>query len=190
MSQFAMDDLEKCGMLKLDLLGLRTLTIVNRALDLIEARTGQRIDLNTISLEDEKTYKLLSRGDTKSVFQLGSTGMQELLRRLKPDNIADIVAVVAMYRPGPLQGGVAEDYIARRNGEKQITYLDPRLEPILKDTYGLIMYQEQIMQILHGLGGMSMADALTTIKAIGKKNAAKIAKGTTLPIMLPLPWST
>jgi len=178
MSQFAMGDLEKCGMLKLDLLGLRTLTIVNRALDLIEARTGRRIDLNAISLEDEKTYKLLSRGDTKSVFQLGSTGMQELLRRLKPANIADIVAVVAMYRPGPLQGGVAEDYIARRNGEKQITYLDPRLEPILQDTYGLIMYQEQIMQILHGLGGMSMADALTTIKAIGKKNAAKIAKGT------------
>jgi len=177
MSQFAMNDLEKVGMLKLDLLGLRTLTIVNKTLDLVEKTSGRRPDLESISLEDPKTYELLCRGDTKSVFQLGSQGMQELLRRLKPSNIQDIVAIVAMYRPGPLQSGVVDDYIARRHGERKFEYADPRLKPILKDTYGLMIYQEQIMQILHDLGGMSMADALTTIKAISKKKAKQVEAG-------------
>jgi len=136
MSQFAMNDLEKVGMLKLDLLGLRTLTIVNKTLDLVEKTSGRRPDLESISLEDPKTYELLCRGDTKSVFQLGSQGMQELLRRLKPSNIQDIVAIVAMYRPGPLQSGVVDDYIARRHGERKFEYADPRLKPILKDLPG------------------------------------------------------
>ena len=177
MSQFAMNDLEKVGMLKLDLLGLRTLTIMNKTLALVEQRTGKRPDLNTISLEDARTYELLCRGDTKSVFQLGSRGMQELLRRLRPSHMQDIVAIVAMYRPGPLQSGVVDDYIARRNGAKGIEYADPRLEPILKDTYGLMIFQEQIMQILHDLGGMSMADALTMIKAISKKKGEEVDAG-------------
>ena len=177
MSQFAMGDLDKCGMLKLDLLGLRTLTIVDKTLDLIEARTGNRVNMNEIPLDDQKTYDLLCRGDTKSVFQLGSTGMQELLRRLKPNSMADIVAIVAMYRPGPLQSGAVDDYIARRHGHKEISYLDPRLEPILKDTCGLVIYQEQIMSILHELGGIPLGDALTIIKAISKKKGDVIDQG-------------
>ena len=176
MSQFAMGDLEKSGMLKLDLLGLRTLTIVNKTLELIEQRTGKKPDLNAIALDDAKTFELLCRGDTNAVFQLGSTGMQELLRRLQPGSIADIVAVVAMYRPGPLQSGMVDDFIARRHGEKEIEYLDPRLEPMLKDTYGVIVYQEQIMRILNELGGLTLADSLTTIKAISKKKLKLIEK--------------
>jgi DNA polymerase-3 subunit alpha len=174
MSQFAMNDLEKVGMLKMDLLGLRTLTIVDRALDLIEKQTGVRPDMDTLPLDDPKTYDLIGRGDTKAVFQLGSSGIQELLRRLKPEHMGDIVAVVAMYRPGPLQSGMVDDYIARRHGEKEIEYVDPRLEPILKDTCGVIVYQEQIMRILNQLGGLSLADALSTIKAISKKRSAEI----------------
>lgn len=177
MSQFAMNDLEKVGMLKLDLLGLRTLTIVNKTLALVRQRTGKQVNLNAIRLDDAKTYELLCRGDTKSVFQLGSRGMRELLRRLKPSTMQDIAAIVAMYRPGPLQSGVVDDYIARRHGEKVFVYLDPRLEPILKDTYGLMIFQEQIMQILHDLGGMSMADALTMIKAISKKKVEAVESG-------------
>lgn len=176
MTQFAMNDLEKAGMLKMDLLGLRTLTIVDRTIDLVEQRTGKRIDLDAIPLDDPKTYELIGRGDTKAVFQLGSSGIQELLRRLKPENMADIIAVVAMYRPGPLQSGMVDDYIARRHGEKEVTYVDKRLEPILKDTCGVLVYQEQIMQILNQLGGLSLADALSTIKAISKKRAEEIDK--------------
>jgi len=174
MSQFAMNDLEKAGMLKLDLLGLRTLTIVDRTLDLVEAQTGTRPDLAAIPLDDPETYALIGRGDTKAVFQLGSEGMQKLLRRLKPQNMADIIAAVAMYRPGPLQSGMVDDYIARRHGRQEIKYLDSRLEPALRDTCGVIVYQEQIMSILHDLAGLSLADALSTIKAISKKKSAVI----------------
>jgi DNA polymerase III subunit alpha len=177
MSQFAMGDLEKSGMLKLDLLGLRTLTVVNRTLELVEQRTGEKIDLNKIALDDAKTYELLCRGDTQAVFQLGSDGMQELLRRLEPKHMVDISAIVAMYRPGPLKSGVVDKYINRRHGNEEVVYLDERLKPILEDTYGLMIFQEQIMSILHDLGGMSMADALSTIKAISKKKADKVEKG-------------
>ena len=177
MSQLAMNDLDKAGMLKVDLLGLNTLTIVDKTLDLVAQRTGERPDLARIPLDDPKTYELFGRGDTKAVFQLGSTGMQELLRRLQPKSMRDIVAVVAMYRPGPLQSGVPDDYIARRNGQKEVEYLHPLLEPILRDTYGLTMYQEQIMRILHDLGDLSLADALSTIKAISKKKAESVEKG-------------
>jgi DNA polymerase-3 subunit alpha len=176
MTQFAMNDLEKAGMLKMDLLGLRTLTIVDGTIDLVEKRTGKRIDMDAIPLDDAKTYELIGRGDTKAVFQLGSSGIQDLLRRLKPKDMADIIAVVAMYRPGPLQSGMVDDYIARRHGEKEVTYVDKRLEPILKDTCGVIVYQEQIMQILHDLGGLTLADALSTIKAISKKRVEEIDK--------------
>ncbi len=178
MTQFAMNDLEKAGMLKMDLLGLRTLTIVDKALDLIERRTGKRLDLEQIPFDDKPTYDLMAHGDTKAVFQLGSSGIQELLRKLKPQNIEDVIAIVALYRPGPLQSGMIDDFVARRHGEKPVTYVDPRLEPILKDTCGVLVYQEQIMRILNQLGGLSLGDALSTIKAIGKKRQAEIdAKG-------------
>ena len=176
MTQFAMNDLEKAGMLKMDLLGLRTLTIVDRTIELVEKRTGRRIDMDALPHDDVKTYELIGRGDTKAVFQFGSSGIQDLLRRLKPKDMADLIAVVAMYRPGPLQSGMVDDYIARRHGEKEVTYIDDRLEPILKDTCGVIVYQEQIMQILNQLGGLSLADALSTIKAISKKRVEEIDK--------------
>ena len=174
MSQFAMNDLEKVGMLKMDLLGLRTLTVIDRTLDLVEKRTGKRLDLGSLPLDDAKTYELIGRGDTKSVFQLGSSGVQQILTRLKPKDMEDIIAVVAMYRPGPLQSGMVDDFIARRLGEKEIRYLHPDLEPILKDTCGVLVYQEQIMRVLNQLGGLSLADALSTIKAISKKRASEI----------------
>ena len=174
MTQFAMADLEKAGMLKMDLLGLRTLTIVDKALTLIEQRTGKLLDLEQIPFDDQPTYDLMGRGDTKAVFQLGSSGIQDLLRKLKPENIEDVIAIVALYRPGPLQSGMIDDFVARRHGEKEITYTHPSLEPILKDTCGVIVYQEQIMRILHQLGGLSLGDALSTIKAISKKKSEEI----------------
>jgi len=173
-SQFAMNDLDKAGMLKVDLLGLNTLTIVDRTLDLVARRTGTRPDLASLPLDDQKTYELIGRGDTKAVFQLGSTGMQELLRRLRPETMEDIIAVVAMYRPGPLQSGMVDDFIARRHGEKDVVSLHPKLEETLRDTCGVIVYQEQIMRILHDLGGLSLGEALTTIKAVSKKKHGEI----------------
>ena len=119
MSQFAMNDLEKAGMLKMDLLGLRTLTIVDKTLELVKASRGQALDLQAVPLDDAKTYDLIGRGDTKAVFQFGSSGIRDLLRRLKPENMEDLIAVVAMYRPGPLKSGMVDDFIARRHGEKR-----------------------------------------------------------------------
>ena len=173
-SQFAMHDLDKAGMLKVDLLGLNTLTILDKTLDLVARRTGTRPDLAEIPLDDPKTYELIGGGDTKAVFQLGSTGMQELLRRLRPKTMEDIIAVVAMYRPGPLQSGMVDDFIARRHGEKEVAYLHPELAETLRDTCGVIVYQEQIMRILHDLGNLPLGEALTTIKAVSKKKHGEI----------------
>ncbi|MGD1002872.1 MAG: DNA polymerase III subunit alpha [Candidatus Brocadiia bacterium] len=174
MSQFAMNDLEKAGMLKMDLLGLRTLTIVDKTLDLVKASQGHALDLQAVPLDDAKTYELIGRGDTKAVFQFGSSGIRDLLRRLKPENMEDLIAVVAMYRPGPLKSGMVDDFIARRHGEKEVTYVAPQLEPILKETCGVIVYQEQIMRILHELGGLTLADALSCIKSISKKRSEEV----------------
>ncbi len=174
MSQFAMNDLEKAGMLKMDLLGLRTLTIVDKTLQLVKASRGKALDLDAVPLDDAKTYDLIGRGDTKAVFQFGSSGIQDLLRRLKPENMEDLIAVVAMYRPGPLKSGMVDDFIARRHGEKEVTYVAPQLEPILKETCGVIVYQEQIMRILHEFGGLTLADALGCIKAISKKRQEEV----------------
>jgi len=174
MSQFAMNDLEKAGMLKMDLLGLRTLTIVDKTLELVKASRGRPLDLQAAPLDDAKTYELIGRGDTKAVFQFGSSGIRDLLRRLKPQNMEDLIAVVAMYRPGPLKSGMVDDFIARRHGEKAVTYAAPQLEPILKETCGVIIYQEQIMRILHEFGGLTLADALSCIKSISKKRSEEV----------------
>jgi len=175
-SQYAMEDLDRVGMLKLDLLGLRTLTIIDRALDLVEEKVGQRPDLERLPLDDEKTYEFLSTGDTRSVFQVGGEGIQDLLHRMKPAKLSDITAVVALYRPGPLQAGVVDQFLDRKHGRTQIAYVHPSLEPILRDTYGVIVYQEQIMQIAHQVAGMELGDALTMIKAISKKKDAIIGE--------------
>jgi DNA polymerase-3 subunit alpha len=175
-TQFEMADLEHVGMLKMDFLGLRTLTIIDRTLKLIEAsgRTAPEMDTKALDMADEKTYELLCAGRTKGVFQLSSAGMQDILRRLQPASIEDLIAIVALYRPGPLGGGVVADFIERRHGRQHTEYPHPAFEPILKPTYGMIVYQEQIMSIANRIAGMSMADALTMIKAVSKKKAQVI----------------
>ena len=174
-TQFAMNDLEKSGMLKMDFLGVRFLTIVDRTLDLIEKRTGTRPDMTKIPLDDRPTYDLLTAGQGRGVFQMSSSGMRNLLLKLKPDNIEDIIAVVALYRPGPLGSGMVDDFIKRKHGLAKVTYQHPSLEKVLKTTYGVIVYQEQIMQIAHEIAGLTMAEALTMIKAISKKKASIMA---------------
>ena len=168
-TQFAFGDVEAIGMLKMDFLGLRSLTICDKIVKLIEQETGERIDLAQIPLDDPETYALLHRGETEGVFQLASQGMRNLLTRLRPDNIEEIIALVALYRPGPLKSGMVDRYIHCKHGEEEIAYIHPALEPHLKPTYGLIVYQEQIMQLAHDIGGISLGEALTMIKAISKK---------------------
>jgi DNA polymerase-3 subunit alpha len=171
MTQWSMDELATVGMLKMDFLGLRALTIVDKALDVIR-EGGQEppdLDVGTLDTNDPDTYRLICDGLTQGVFQLGSGGIRRLLKRLEPNCLEDLIAAVALYRPGPLQSGMVEDFINRRHGREQISYPHPAFEPILKPTYGVIVYQEQIMRIAHLIGNMRMGDAYTMIKAIGKK---------------------
>jgi len=172
MTQWSMDDLAAVGMLKMDFLGLRTLTIIDRALRVIRdsGREPPHLGVDKLDLRDPKTYGLISRGLTCGVFQLGSAGMQQLLKRLQPSCIEDLIAAVALYRPGPLQSGMVDDFINRRHGHEEIAYPHSAFEPILKATYGVLVYQEQIMRIVNAIAGMSMANALTMIKAISKKD--------------------
>ncbi len=176
-TQFVFEDVEAIGLLKMDFLGLRSLTICHEILNLVEKETGQRLDLTALPLDDAKTYELLKRGETEGVFQFASQGMRNLLTRARPDNIEDIIAIVAYYRPGPLMSGMMDKFINCKHGREPITYIHPKLEPYLKGTYGLIVYQEQIMQIAHDIGGMTMGEALSMIKAISKKKEDKIKKG-------------
>jgi DNA polymerase-3 subunit alpha len=178
MTQWSMDDLAAVGMLKMDFLGLRTLTIIDRALRIIRdsGRRPPELGVDKLDLRDAKTYDFISRGLTRGVFQLGSSGMQRLLRRLQPTCIEDLIAAVALYRPGPLQSGMVDDFINRRHGHQEIVYPHPAFEPILKPTYGVLVYQEQIMRIVNTIAGMSMANALTMIKAISKKDEAIIER--------------
>lgn len=173
-TQWEMGDLENYGMLKMDFLGLRTLTLLANALDLIEKTRGEKVDLDTLPLDDRETYALLCRGDAKGVFQLESEGMRELLKRMKPDNIRDIIAVLALYRPGPLQGGMVDAFINFKHGIEQPTYVHPVMEEVLSETYSVIVYQEQIMRILNRLGGIPLSSSYACIKAISKKKQAII----------------
>ena len=168
-TQWPMEDVERAGLLKMDFLGLRNLTILRKAVALIEATTGERIDLERIPLDDKKTFELLCRGETKGVFQLESGGIRDLLQRMHPDSFHDIIATNALYRPGPLEGGMVDDYVDVKHGRKQPEYLHPILEEILAETHGVMVYQEQVMQILNRIGGIPLADAYTCIKAISKK---------------------
>ena len=166
---YEMKSLEKIGLLKMDFLGLKTLTVIEKTLDFIESRTGVRPDMDNISLEDKKTFQLLKSGRTKGVFQLESAGMRDLLVRMQPDKFEDIIALLALYRPGPIGSGMLEDFVQRKKGLTEITYLHPKLEPILKETYGVILYQEQVMQIASSLAGFSLAQADLLRRAMGKK---------------------
>ncbi len=166
---FDMNSLEKTGLLKMDFLGLKTLTVISETLKIIKRTKDKEIDITTIALNDKKTFSLLAEGDTIGVFQLESRGMREILKKILPTKFEDLIAVLALYRPGPLGSGMVDDFINRKQGKKNISYLRPELESILNKTYGIILYQEQIMQIVSKLAGFDMARADLLRKAIGKK---------------------
>jgi DNA polymerase III subunit alpha len=169
-TQWEMGVLEKVGLLKMDFLGLRTLTLIDNTLKLITKTRGLDIDLDRLPLDDAGVYALLQRGDAKGVFQLESEGIRELLKRMKPDNIRDLIAVLALYRPGPLEGGMVDEYVECKHGRRKPIYPHPVMEEVLSETYGVMVYQEQIMRILNRLGGIDLAKAYACIKAISKKN--------------------
>lgn len=175
-TQWAMADVEKSGLLKMDFLGLRNLTILSKVIDLIHETTGERIDPYQFPLDDKETYALLCRGETKGVFQLESGGIRDLLQRMKPDHFRDVIATNALYRPGPLEGGMVDDYIQVKHGRKGAEYKHPVMKEILEETHGVMVYQEQVMRILNRLGGIELANAYTCIKAISKKKLPMIAK--------------
>jgi DNA polymerase III subunit alpha len=166
-TQYSMGPIEELGLLKMDFLGLSNLTIIKNCLRIIKRVYGKEIDLNSLPLDDEEAYKLFQRGDTTGVFQLESAGMKRYLKELKPTVFDDIVAMVALYRPGPMQ--FIEDFVARKHGHKEIKFMHPKMEPALKPTYGVLVYQEQVMQISKDLCGFTGGQADTLRKAIGKK---------------------
>jgi DNA polymerase III subunit alpha len=174
MTQYNMKDLEDAGLLKMDFLGLRTLTVIENALEMIEQGYGIKIDLDNIPESDPKTLEMFSRGQTVALFQFESSGMQDYLRKLKPSSIHDLVAMNALYRPGPMDN--IPDFIERKNGKQKITYLHPKLESILKETYGVIVYQEQVIKIASEIGGLSLAQADLLRRAMGKKDKELMAK--------------
>jgi len=175
-TQWAMGDVEQAGLLKMDFLGLRNLTILSKAVKLIEQTTGEKIDPYRFPLDDEETFGLLCRGETKGIFQLESGGIRDLLARMKPDHFRDVIATNALYRPGPLEGGMVDDYIAVKHGRKKAEYAHPVMKEFLQETHGVMVYQEQVMRILERLGKIELADAYKCIKAISKKKLPVIAK--------------
>ncbi len=175
-TQYPMAGIEKLGLLKMDFLGLETLTIIQDALDLIKERTGNDIDINRIPLDDKETFELLSRGETDAVFQLESGGMKKLVKRLKPTVFEDIGALVALYRPGPIEAGMIDDFVDRKHGRQKVEYAHPLLENILNDTYGTIVYQEQIMAIFQTLAGYTLGGADKVRRMMGKKKLQEMAE--------------
>ncbi len=173
-TQYPMGPVEDLGLLKMDFLGLSNLTIINNALRIIRKVYGKSINLSELSLEDEKTFELFQRGDTTGVFQLESAGMKRYLRELRPSKFDDIIAMVALYRPGPMQ--FIDSFIKRKHGEEKITYLHPKMEAALSSTYGILVYQEQFMQISKDLAGFTGGQADTLRKAVGKKIMAMMQK--------------
>jgi DNA polymerase-3 subunit alpha len=179
-SQYDKDDVESVGLVKFDFLGLKTLTVIDWAVKNIRAllpeEQAKAIDINNLPLDDAPTYSLLKRCETTAVFQLESRGMKELVKRLQPDCFEDIVALVALFRPGPLQSGMVDDFVNRKHGRAKVDYPHPDLEPVLKPTYGVIVYQEQVMQIAQVLAGYSLGGADMLRRAMGKKKAEEMAR--------------
>jgi DNA polymerase-3 subunit alpha len=168
-SQFPMEAIEAIGLLKMDLLGLRNLTVIQDAVELVEKDLGEKIDIRTIPLEDPATFALFQAGNTDGVFQFESSGMKDLLRNYRPESFRDLIALNALYRPGPLNSGMTAEFVKRKNHPDMISYELTELEPILKETRGIIVYQEQVMKIATDLAGFSLAEADTLRKAMGKK---------------------
>jgi DNA polymerase-3 subunit alpha len=175
-SQYSMNDLEKVGLLKMDFLALTTLTIISDCLNTLKQKAEVEIEWSKISLDDEKTMKLFGEGRTEAIFQFESSGMQEICRRLKPKELEDLAALNALYRPGPLDGGMVDDFIARHRGEKRVQYIVPEMKGILQNTYGILVYQEQIMQLAQKLAGYSLGEADMMRRAMGKKKREEMAK--------------
>jgi len=173
-SQYSMNDIQEVGLTKFDFLGLKTLTVINNTLKFIKESKGIEIDIHTLPLDDKKTYDLFMRGETDGIFQMESAGMTDVAVKLKPDCIEDIIALIALYRPGPMK--MVQEFTSRKQGETKISYELPQLEDILKETYGIILYQEQVMQIASVIGGYSMAEADTLRKVMSKKKAVEMEK--------------
>jgi len=175
-TQWAMKEIERVGLLKMDFLGLSTLTLLDDAVKHIKETTGQDVDLAHLPLDDARTYQtIFQTGQTHGVFQFESSGMRETLRKAKPQCFEDLIALNALYRPGPLRGGVVDDYISRKHGRTEIKYDVPQMEPVLKETYGVIAYQEQVMRLASELAGFTLGQADELRRAMGKKDAAKMA---------------
>jgi DNA polymerase III subunit alpha len=174
-TQYDMNALERIGLLKMDFLGLTTLTVLDDAVRLIQQNRGVTVDLPNLPLDDAATYAIFGRGDTTGIFQFESHGMRDILKRYQPTRLEDLTALNALYRPGPIQGGMIADFIARKHGEKKVTYDLPELQDILSETWGVILYQEQVMQIANRLAGFSLGDADLLRRAMGKKKPEEMA---------------
>ncbi len=175
-TQYSMKYVEKIGLVKFDFLGLKNLTVIDNAVKLIRAGKDPAFDITLLDDNDPLSYELISEGNTTGVFQLEGSGMREMLRELKPSCFEDVIAACALYRPGPLNSGMVKDFIERKHGRKKVVFDLPQLEPILKDTYGVIVYQEQVMQIARTLAGYSLGGADLLRRAMGKKDSAVMAK--------------
>ena len=177
-TQYSMTDIEKVGLVKFDFLGLKTLTMIHQAVTMVnQSRAPEaRLEVERLPLNDEKTYTLLASGKTSGIFQLESSGMRNLLVRIKPECFEDLIAILALYRPGPLESGMVDDFIKRKRDPLKIAYDPPDLEPILKDTYGVIVYQEQVMAIANRMAGFSLGQADLLRRAMGKKKPEEMAK--------------
>ena len=175
-SQFDKDDVEKAGLVKFDFLGLRNLTIIELALDYVQRLTGERLDLMALGFDDPAAYQILKDANTTAIFQVESDGMKKLLKKLAPDRFEDIIAVLALYRPGPLGSGMVDDFILRKKGQQKIDYFHPDLTACLSPTYGVIVYQEQVMQISQIIGGYTLGGADMLRRAMGKKKPEEMAK--------------
>ncbi len=168
-TQYSGKYVEDVDLIKFDFLGLKTLTVIEEALQLVERRHGKRINFVEENIEDPKVYEYISTGETLGLFQIESAGMQDLAKKLKPNGFEDVIAMLALYRPGPMESGMLDDFVERKHGRAEITYMFPELEPILKPTYGVIVYQEQVMQIVQTIGGFSLGGADLVRRAMGKK---------------------
>ncbi|OGP85570.1 MAG: DNA polymerase III subunit alpha [Deltaproteobacteria bacterium RBG_16_54_11] len=175
-TQYAMKDVERVGLVKFDFLGLKTLTVLSKAVELIERTKGDKIELTRIPLGDQETFKLLGSGDATGIFQLESSGMRDLLMKLRPETFADLIALVALYRPGPLGSGMVDDFIKRRHKKSAVRYDVPKVKEILEDTYGVIVYQEQVMRIASTLGNFTLGDADILRRAMSKKDPAEMER--------------
>jgi len=175
-TQYAMKDIERVGLVKFDFLGLKTLTVLQKAVELIERTRDERIELARIPLDNQEAFQLLGSGDTTGIFQLESSGMRDLLMKLRPETFTDLIALVALYRPGPLGSGMVDDFIKRRHRKAAVKYEVPMLREILEDTYGVIVYQEQVMRIASTLGNFSLGDADILRRAMSKKDPEEMER--------------